>query len=137
MSKRFQLCVEDSRTGNLRVQMHVTLFEGDLLVRQRKAERVEDASGVLIGFKLRTTQGAPAKLRPASLGMLPIVASQQRESCRAISRAEVEANAGLRGVSKTAHLTDEQRVERIRRHWTDVDAIEAAQDKVRSYLGVH
>ena len=141
MTKRYQLCVTDAKTGIVRVMRHIKFDEGLRLVEQEKADPVlHDESGTVIGFELRV------KVREAA--QEPLEAAQKRSavgypmrgptiSNAAFSVAEVDAIVGLRGKSQTAHLTEDQKVERIRQRLCAEDLVESAQQKLAVYPAVH
>jgi hypothetical protein len=141
MSKRYQLCVTDAKTGIVSVKRHIKLEEGVRLVEQEKAEPVlHDESGVVIGFELRMPKREAAQ---QSLGDARGAGTREgfernpKASCTAFSKAEVDAIVGLRGKSQTAHLTEDQKAERIRKRWAPEDMVECAQQKIAVYQDVH
>jgi len=140
MSNRFQLCSTNSKTGITRVIRHVRFEEGMRLVEKNKAEPVlHDETGSVLGFELRE-QVKPAHILVQQRAFREYVKTAMpapRQSCTAFSKAEVEAIAGLRGRSQTAHLTENEKAERIRRRWQAEDIVESAEQKLEVYKSVH
>ncbi len=140
MSRKLPLFVDDHPYGPLRVLRYVRPVDGERLVEAERATREYSSEESVIGYMLRQREGAPPKLRIGPGASATVVGSQRHESVRAISKAEVEANAGLRGRSQTAGLTEDQRVARIRKRWRGgemEDFIERAKAKVDAYESAH
>lgn len=126
---KFQLCAAVGAIG-MKVVRRVSFEEGMKLVDEKKAERVFGHGDVsVIGFRMLPER--------TSSQVIVVVAPESRPSSAGISRSEVEANAGLRGVSRTASMTEEQRKYRIGRGLPEMDLIEASRHKVAAYQTVH
>jgi len=120
------------------VKRFIRLEEGLRLVKANKATKLLGESGNVIAFDLLlSTKPGIAQLIELhhEIGMMG-----SAPTCAAISRAEVEANAGLRGKSKTADLSEDEKAARIPAKWRGgvmEDAVERAQAKVAVYNSVH
>ena len=107
---------------NWRRTQIVTLVEGDKLVAEGKARRRFDSWGRHDGYELIESKPTDEKL-PSLV------------SSASISTNEVLANAGVLGRSRTANLSEEDRI--TRRHpktgrpMPAEDFVERAQEKVR------
>jgi hypothetical protein len=139
MSKRYQLCYTEAITNTVRVLRHVKLDEAMVLVEQGKAEPVHHHdTGLIIGFELIGLDSRPTPKADPRLARVKEVLEERRAiSCAAFSRAEVEAIVGLRGKSATAHLSEDEKAERIRRRWCGEDLVEAARNKYAVYQSVY
>jgi hypothetical protein len=132
-ANRFQLCGE--RNGEGIVLRHISLDEGKALVAKGSAIQIECGEGT-IGFEMRRTRPGEALalvLERKKAAMEDLL----KPSCAAFSRAEVEAIAGLRGRSRTIHLSEEKRAERIRHNWMAEDLVEQARKKLEVYPEIH
>ena len=135
-SSRFQLMGWDDRIKKFIIVQHITFVRGANLIGQKKADPVYDKDENIIGFRLRGAHSPKQKAR-YSVAIEAILAKQAKASCAAFSRDEVEAIAGLRGESRTLHLSEEKRVERIRMGWQAEDLVQAAREKLNVYASVH
>jgi len=120
----FQLCSAGGPLGP-RVISRVSHYKGEKLVKARRAERVCDSDGKLLGYQL--------------LNEIPdvIIAKDSGPSSAVFSVAEREAIAGLRGESRTAAFTESKRLSRLRRGLREMDVVEAARVKLAVYQSVH
>jgi len=135
MSKRCALWRTDVR-GIISVARYVKLDEAVRLVDEGKAEPVlHRQTGATIALHLRQdVRKASILSKPAFVPMAALLPELPlKVSCTAFSKAEVEAIVGLRGKSKTAHLSEEQKAERIRQRWSAEDIVESAQQKLAVY----
>lgn len=134
--RKFQLCETDARTGVVRVVRYVSLEEATRLVEREKADPVLHCdSGKVLGFELRAIS-RPAAREPLKAAIIQRQEAGARKSCTAFSKREVEAIIGVHGKSQTAHLTDDQKADRIRRRWCAEDIVESAQQKLAVYRTV-
>lgn len=142
MARMYPLRQWNPLARQFRVKRFIRWEDGARLVKTEKATEFLSAAGRVMGFDL---VGNPevAKSRNTSLDAFR-AGLQTDSSCVAISRAEVEANAGVHGPSQTADLTEEQKAERlaarIRRGWRAGamdDFVELAKAKVAAYDNVH
>lgn len=115
----------------LRIVRRISQWAGDSLVRQGKAIRHDGADSIL-GYEM-VVEKKVALARTYQTVAAPTTSGP----CVCISRAEVEANAGLRGHSRTVGLSEAQRIERMKRNLPDMDLVESTAEKLRVYRSVH
>jgi hypothetical protein len=139
MSKCVALWKTDDR-GVSSIHRYLKLTQAEEMVGQGKAEPIyANHSGRIIALMLPAAPRVAATVKSTftvnQAGML--VERPARASCTAFSKAEVDAIVGLRGKSQTAHLTKDQKAERIRQRWCAEDLVETAQQKLAVYPDVH
>lgn len=119
----------------------ITSVEGEAMVRGGRAVRILHVdTNVVAGYQLCAVPApnkSPGFLRDKQRPVVVPAAAGSDASSAAFSRAEVDAIVGLRGESRTAHLSEEQRAQRILRKWRGEDIVESAQQKIRVYRDVH
>lgn len=98
--------------------------EGESLVDQRKALRVTDPAGAVLGYQMcqPETQRTPDATVISSAG---------------VTRGEWEAFLGFFGQSRTARLNEPQREARVKAGLLPEDWLERAQGKVACYAATH
>jgi hypothetical protein len=135
MSKSIALWVTDERGINS-IRRYLKPEEAVRMVEQNTAEPVlHNQTGAIVALRsLREVRRPVSAPHPA---MQAIMERRSKASCTAFSKAEVEAIVGMRGKSRTAHMTEDQRAERIRQRWCAEDLVESAQQKLAVYTGVH
>jgi hypothetical protein len=140
MSKSIALWMTDSR-GIHSIRRYLRMEQAVRLVEQHKAEPVlHNQTGGIIALRLNRQEPKPAVASKSAFVVNQagvVVERPARASCTAFSKAEVDAIVGLRGKSQTAHLTEDQKAERIRRRWCPEDMVECAQQKIAVYRDVH
>jgi hypothetical protein len=141
MSLRYPLWAVHAN-GGIRIKRYVLMDEAAKLVENDKADVVlHKVTGVVVALKLKHSPLKPEiAARPAFVVKNPSPQGAERPakaSCTAFSRAEVEAIAGIHGESRTMHLSEDQKADRIRRKWLAEDLVESAQQKLAVYNKVH
>lgn len=117
---------DTNTTLGWKVIRRISEDHGEDMVLRRKARHVVNSEGKHIGYQMYESA-----LRPT-----PVV-QDSKPSCTSISKREMEANAGLFGLSRTASMSEAQRIKRVARGRPEMDLVEAARVKLDAYCGVH
>jgi hypothetical protein len=124
MARDFPVYSADTTLG-WRVVIRITREQGERMVEQGSAYRVEDSFGKHIGYQ---KAGAPQVSDKA----LPSLASSA-----SITARESEANAGVCGESLTENMREDKRVNRLHSRTGKVlpaeDMVERARAKVAAF----
>jgi hypothetical protein len=139
--QKFQLISDFDVLGKVRVIRRISFFNGEEMVKDGIARRVMDDENVgVIGFQMLPAKRAPmdSKLPP----LQPSTAALSRKEMDAIAGSDFKGGENLYGVygppgcSRTAGMSEQQRMSRMERGLRPEDLVERSFAKLNAWAQI-